>query len=297
MTGRRILLLLALLSMGALAAIAASQLLANDDKPEATARDVASLSDSKRRSTIWALGDAATGSPEARAVARMVKRAGPDRLLYLGDVYEHGTAEEFERNYEPIYGELKDITAPTPGNHEWPKHEEGYDPYWRAAGRSQDDWYSFTSAGWEILGLNSQVEHGPGSPQVRWLKRAVREPGTCRIAFWHRPYLSASRHGDQEDVAPLWNALRGRAVMVLSGNDHNMQRFKPRDGLIQIVSGAGGRHLYGSNENDPRLVWDEDDVFGALRLDLRRGHARLRFVDEDGKTVHSGRVRCRPLRD
>ena len=43
-------------------------------------------------------------------------------------------------------------------------------------------------------------------------------------------------------------------------------------------------------------MWDEDDEFGALRLDLRRGLARFRFVDATGKTLHRGRVRCRPLR-
>jgi hypothetical protein len=86
------------------------------------------------------------------------------------------------------------------------------------------------------------------------------------------------------------------AVLVLGGNDHNMQHFKPQGGLVQLVSGAGGRHLYSSNENDSRLVWDEDDEFGALRLDLRRGLVRFRFVKDDGTTLHRGRARCRPLR-
>jgi hypothetical protein len=294
MRGRWFFLLLAVVAVAGLGTAAAARWLGDDDDG-AKVRTAFARSDSSRSATVWAVGDAADGGRPGKRVARMIARARPDRFLYLGDVYEEGTPEEFERNYDPIYGDLKDITAPTPGNHEWPNHEEGYDEYWGAVGHPSDHWYRFETAGWEILSLNSEEAHGPGSPQVRWLKRQVREPGTCRIAFWHRPFVSAGRHGDQEDVAPLWRAVRGRVAIVLSGNDHNMQRFRRRDGIVQFVSGAGGRELYESDEDDPRLAWDEDDEFGALRLDLRRGVARFRFVAVGKGTLHHGRIRCRPL--
>ena len=86
--------------------------------------------------------------------------------------------------------------------------------------------------------------------------------------------------------------MRGRAALVLNGHDHNFQHFKRRDGIVQLISGAGGHDLYSSDENDPRLVWDEDDEFGALRLDLRKGVARFRFVALPGRTLHKG---TRPL--
>jgi len=79
---------------------------------------------------------------------------------------------------------------------------------------------------------------------------------------------------------------------VLNGHDHNLQHFKPRDGIVELISGAGGHQHYPSNENEPRLVWDEDDHFGALRLDLRPGLARFRFVSTDRGTIHRGTVRC-----
>jgi hypothetical protein len=79
----------------------------------------------------------------------------------------------------------------------------------------------------------------------------------------------------------------------VNGHDHNMQHFKRKDGIVQLISGAGGHGQYASDENDPRLVWDEDDEYGALRLDLRRGQARFRFVAADGNTLHRGRVNCK----
>lgn len=255
-------------------------------------------SDGKRTAEVWAVGDGATPSPAARRVARMIAQAKPDRLIYLGDVYESGTAEEFERNYEPLYGRLAGVTAPTPGNHEWDNRDEGYDAYWAErglpAGRHH---YSFKTAGWEIVSLNSEAGLEDGSAQRRWLPRALSERGTCRIAVWHRPFLSAGRHGDQEQVEPLWDAVSGHAAIVLGGNDHDMQRFERRDGLVQFVSGAGGRELYEVDRSDPRLAFGEGDEYGALRLDLRPGAARYRFVALDGRTLDSGTIRCRRLGD
>jgi acid phosphatase type 7 len=218
-------------------------------------------------------------------------------VLYLGDVYEKGTRADFAENYAPSYGRLAARTAPTPGNHEWPRHTTGYDPYWRRVlGRAVGAWYTFRAGGWELLSLNSEADHDAGSAQVRWLRARVRAPGTCRIAFWHRARFSAgTHHGDQKDTQPLWAALRGRASIVLSGHDHDMQRFRPVDGITQFVSGAGGAERY-PVRRDRRLAFANDDAYGALRLDLRPGRAAYAFVDVAGRVLDRGTIRCRPGR-
>ena len=299
---RRLLFALTVFVAAALAiGLGAALMLGDDSAPDPAGQSVPSAPETAtpNRATVWAVGDGADGGDAASRVADVIERGRPDRVLYLGDVYETGTAEEFENRYKTIYGRFDKIAAPTPGNHDWPNHDTGYDPYWNAANPqvpTNRHYYRLRAGGWELLSLNSESGLESGSPQMRWLKAQVRgAAGTCRIAFWHRPYLNAGKHGDQEDVAPLWRAVQGRAALVLTGHDHNLQHFKPRDGLVELVSGAGGHDLYQSNENDPRLVWDEDDEFGAVRLDLRPGLARLAFIDADGNTLHSGRVRCRPI--
>ncbi|MDQ3647576.1 MAG: metallophosphoesterase [Actinomycetota bacterium] len=245
---------------------------------------------------VWAVGDGADGGREAKQVARMIRRDRPARFLYLGDVYERGTASEFRRNYSPVYGALNRITAPTPGNHEWGNRRTGYLRYWRRAkGRRQPSYYRFRLAGWEILSLNSETSHGRGSRQQRWLGRAVRKPGTCRLAFMHRPYQSAGVHGDTRSLGALWRTLRGHARLVLSGHDHDMQRLKRRDGLTQYVSGAGGRGRYPLAPGDPRLAFGRDDRFGALRIELSAGGAKLEFRSVTGAVLDRSEVRCRPL--
>jgi predicted phosphodiesterase len=245
------------------------------------------------RAVVWAVGDG-DASPQGRAVVRRILRGPVDALLYLGDVYEDGTTEEYARNYAPTYGRLARVTAPTSGNHDARNEATGYDRYWRRMhGVRPPDWYAFRAGGWTILSLDSEADNDRGSAQHRWLRSQVRSPGTCRLAFWHRARFSAgTHHGDEEDVADLWNALRRRAAIVVAGHEHDMQRFRPIDGITQFVSGAGGRSLY-SLRLDDRLAFGNDDTYGALRLELRRGIARHAFVAADGRVLDSGTVRCR----
>jgi hypothetical protein len=245
---------------------------------------------------VWAVGDAADGGDDAAAVGRLVARGSPDRFLYLGDVYEHGTAEEFREHYAPAFGRLDRITAPTPGNHEAAQHAQGYDPYWRKAlGKRPPGYYSFEAGGWRIISLNSEGPRERGGEQERWLREQAAAPGTCKLAFWHRPRYSAGRvHGDQPDVQPFWDALAGRAALVVNGHEHDMQRFQPVRGITELVSGAGGHGHYPVNEDDRRLAFSNDEEYGALRIELRRGEARYAFVSVRGRELDSGRVRCRP---
>jgi hypothetical protein len=145
--------------------------------------------------TLWATGDGANGSAQSKAVASMIARDDPDRFLYLGDVYPVGSAGAFRTAYDTVYGSLATKTAPTPGNHDWGLRADGYYPYWaRKLGHRVRAWYAFDLGGWRILSLNSEAPHGAGSSQLRWLRRELADPGTCRIAFWHRPRRPA-RHG------------------------------------------------------------------------------------------------------
>jgi hypothetical protein len=242
---------------------------------------------------LWALGDGAAATPAARAVARRIAAAHPARVLYLGDVYERGSPSDFAQHFRRIYGPLLRRMDPTPGNHEWPAHATGYDPFWSSVTHAPTPpWYSLEIGGWRLLSLNSET---PGDPaQLRWLRRRLAaRAGTCTLAFWHRPRFSAGRHGDQRDVAPLWDLLRGHAAIVLNGHDHDYQRLKPIDGITEVVAGAGGRSHYRVNRGDRRIAFANDREFGALRLRLRPGGARIAFVSARGRALDRSVVRCR----
>jgi predicted phosphodiesterase len=246
-----------------------------------------------QRAGVWVLGDGGSRNTAARKLARMIRRARPDLFIYLGDVYPSGRAVDFRQAYAPLYGRLKRRTLATPGNHDWPNARRGYLPYWHhALGRPLPSYYATRAGGWRILSLNSELLGRAMRRQVRWLRRQVAAPGSCRLAFWHRPRFSAGLHGDARDLDPLWRAAEGRVALVLSGHDHDMQQFKPQGGTTQLVSGAGGDSRYRLHR-DPRLVFGNSSREGALRLSLQPGRASFAFV-ASGRVLHRGRVSCRP---
>ena len=246
---------------------------------------------------VWAVGDAAVPERADDRLASRVAREGIDRLLYLGDVYEKGTAREFATNYASGWGRFKRITRPTPGNHEWKRRRQGYDPYWgsRAPRNGGGHYYSFNVGGWHFVSLNSHEDSGSGSAQAAWLRRDLkRYRGTCTIAFTHRPRYSAGGYGDAPDLEPLYSRLAGRSVALLSSHEHNYQRLRRQRGITQFVVGTGGRPLSQLDASDPRLAAFEDRRYGALRLRLRRGRADYEFVRTDGTRGDDGSLSCRP---
>jgi acid phosphatase type 7 len=244
--------------------------------------------------TLWAVGDGDGSAPSAR-IAALIARDRPTAFLYLGDVYEGGSAGDFRRDYAPTFGRLRSLTLPTPGNHDWDQRGAGYRPYWgRLTHGRPPSHYAVSIGGWQIVSVSSEDGRDPKAAQVRWLKRRLAGSGTCRIVFWHRPRFSAGMHGDQPDVDPLWRAVVGRAALVLNGHDHDMQRLAPVDGTTEVVSGAGGHGLYRVDRADTRVTWFNDRTYGALRIRLLRRRAALAFVAESGRVLNRFSVRCRP---
>jgi acid phosphatase type 7 len=236
---------------------------------------------------VWAVGDGGADDDDDRAIARLIARDDPAHVIYLGDVYDTGTPEEF-RTFGDVFGPLVERMWPTPGNHEWAKHATGYDPFWRLPHH-----YARRAGGWTVLSANSETPADP--EQLRWLAdRARRGGGTCRIAFWHSPRFNAGKHRNEEiETDGLWDAVAGRAAIVLSGHDHNLQRFHPVDGTTQYIAGAGGRGHHDVREEDPRLAFSDDATDGALRITLSRRSADLQFIAADGTVLDRSTVRCR----
>lgn len=247
---------------------------------------------------VWALGDGADGSKRSRRLARFVRRRQPDRFFYLGDVYEHGTAAEFRRNYAPLYGPMARRTDPVLGNHEYPTRKRGYNRYWhRARGwkarRSRHRAYVDRS-GWQILAYDSE---GDADAEARWLSRRMNNHrGTCRVAIAHRARhmvpdtLSPASQARQE---PVWDVLEDRTAINLVAHSHLYGRLKPIDGVNVIVSGAGGHQLRALGQPEREVAASVSGRPIALRLVLRRGVARFAAFDARGRVHDRGRIRCR----
>jgi hypothetical protein len=223
-------------------------------------------------------------------------------VLLLGDnQYPSGRLAEYRNFYGPTWGRFKARTRPVPGNHEYETpRAAGYFSYFgrqaRPKGRS---YYSFDLGGWHLIALNSSLDHGPGSAQERWLRAdLVATAKRCILAYWHFPRFSSGAHqGNWGSVSSFWNDLfDARADVVLSGHEHNYERFArqtpwakaSRQGIRQFVVGTGGAELLGFAAAKPNSQVRLASVHGVLELVLHPASYQWRFVSEDGAVLDRG---------
>jgi 3',5'-cyclic AMP phosphodiesterase CpdA len=198
---------------------------------------------------------------------------------------------------------------PSPGNHEYQSRGgSGYYDYFGArAGPGRRGWYSWDLGAWHLVSLNGncgKVGCGPGSGQERWLRADLAaHPARCTLAYWHQPRFSSGLHGSYAGVAPLWRALQvAGADVVLSGHDHDYERFAPqtdaarRDdarGIVEFVVGTGGVNHYPVFRHAPNSVTHSNFTFGVLALTLRPTSYSWRFLPERGATyTDAGSASC-----
>lgn len=254
---------------------------------------------------VAADGDGASG--ESTAVPDLIASWNPGMFLYLGDVYEDGTYTEFYNWYGSganYYSRFRSITNPTVGNHEYTNGQApGYFTYWN----NPPSYYSFDTAGWHFISLNSNIprDMGVGKPEYSWLARDLAQNASqCTLAYMHAPRYSIGSEGGTERVAPMWALLvNNQADIFLTGHDHNYQRWQPLDasgnfnpeGITQFVVGSGGHGIRPFVNSDTRVVKGIDDVQetpGALRLQLYSDRATFEYINAGGLVLDSGEIPC-----
>ena len=207
-------------------------------------------------------------------------------ILALGDnVYNSGSASEFANCFNPTWGQYKSRLKPAVGNHEYlTSGASGYFGYFGASvGESGKGYYSFDSGQWHLISLNSNcgiVGCAANSGQAEWLKADLAaHKNTCVLAYMHHPrFSSGSTHGNDSAVEPLWQILYDNgADVVLSGHEHNYERFAPQTpsgsadaakGIREFVVGTGGRSLYGFGAAKPNSEVRDNSSYGVLKMTL-----------------------------
>lgn len=261
---------------------------------------------------IIAAGDIADPAPNAavRATAALVESINPSVALTLGDnQYPSGLLSDYLTGYDPTWGSFLSRTSPAPGNHEYnsSSNAAGYFDYFGS--RAPNAYYSYNVGGWHLISLNSVCSRiggcGSGSPQHNWLKADLAaHPTTCTLAYWHHPrWSSGTKHGGTNAVSPLWTLLHDAgAELVLSGHEHNYERFAPQDplgrldeanGVVQIVAGTGGKSHYPFGTPKPNSVARNSNAFGVLKITLHPTSYDFSFQPIPGDTFSdSGSENC-----
>jgi hypothetical protein len=243
----------------------------------------------------------------------------PGTVYTLGDnAYESGTSDEFANCYNPSWGRHMWRTRPSVGNHEYlTAGSSGYFGYFGDAASPTElgcrvnckGYYSYNLGAWHIIALNSMCQNvggcGASSTMVTWLKGDLAaNPSSCTLAYWHHPvFSSGSEHGNNPKMIPSWDALNAAgADVVLSGHDHDYERFAPQTssgvadpvgGIREFVVGTGGRSLRAFGTIRANSEVRNFDSYGVLKLTLHSSGYDWQFVPEAGKTFSdSGSGNC-----
>src|SRR5688572_1527677 len=219
-------------------------------------------------------------------------------VLALGDLaYRHGTAQEFESCYDPVWGRHKGRTRPSPGNHEY--ESPGAQPYFEyfgaQAGPAGQGYYSFRSGDWFVLSLNSNLPVGGATAQTQWIRAELTaNTSRCTLAYFHHPLYSSGPNGDNARLAGLWQLLYENGVdVILSAHEHMYERFAPMSpdgqrndtrGMRQFIVGTGGAGLYAVMRAHPHSEM-QSVSHGLLKLTLGAQDYTWEFLQVGGVRV------------
>lgn len=199
---------------------------------------------------LVAVGDFGTANDQevqvSQAMQGWVDTYETDAFLNVGDaIYPEGARRYFQKSWTEPYGWVEDedlslISAL--GNHDTATGDGG-----RAVMDLLDmpgPWYRTAVGDADVIVLDSNRPEDP--EQQAWLLRQLRSlTRRWSIVVFHQPPYSCSRSGN-EIVRDAWSELlEAEAVdLVMSGHEHNYQRFESPAGTTYIITGGGGDALY-----------------------------------------------------
>lgn len=240
------------------------------------------------------VGDFGTGGPEEHLVAQALREWSASRpleaLVTTGDnVYDSGHPDEFDAAWRIPYGWVDRAGIPVAaalGNHD--TRTDGGAPVMELLDMP-GPWYTHRFGPVELFVLDTTRPHDPD--QLAFLAGALRRSRVpWQVAVFHHPLHSCGNHEDTSALRLRWLPVlqAGGVDLVLSGHDHNYQRFPSRNDMVFVVSGGGGRELHqveGCPAGTPEPVVEVDDRHHFLYVRASRSALRLRAVAVPGAVL------------
>jgi hypothetical protein len=206
--------------------------------------------------------------------------------------------------FDSTWGRHKPRIRPTPGDDDRRSGSlADYFTYFGAVAHGPNGYYSYDLGAWHIVVLNSTPF--ADSTQVQWLRQDLAAHANfCTLGISHRPRFSSGNTHSAATQGPIFQALYDAgAEILLSGNDHDYERFTPQapdqtsdpdSGVVQFVVGTGGKSHGGIVlPLEPNSVVQHVDTYGVLVLTLHPTSYAWRFVHVAGRTfTDSGTADC-----
>ncbi|MFH1746001.1 MAG: metallophosphoesterase family protein [Planctomycetota bacterium] len=239
----------------------------------------------------------------------------PDFMLHTGDLI-YGEGERFhykDRFFTPYRHLLAEVNFwPCLGNHDIGNYkipaEKAGQAYFEvfelpdngppAAVPECNYWFDYASARIAVIDSNKEHDEATLAEQVvPWLEEVFADcDATWKFVSLHHPLYTSGAYQEeprlQNTLVPVFERLG--VDIAFSGHDHMYQRMLPisagqlapdGDGVVYVITGAGGARLYDAIPPDQRppylaALYNEVHSFTYVQID---GHElRLQQISVDG---------------
>jgi predicted phosphodiesterase len=211
---------------------------------------LSSSSSAQVRVSFLAMGDYGVGGSRELSLGLRMKsyesRHGADMLVALGDNDYLQSPRLFRANWERSFGwaRLRGLrVGGVLGNHDYETARGAYE----LATLGMPGRYYTRRLGDGEVQLFFLDSNAITPRQTSWLERQLSDSAaTWKIAVFHHPPYTCGGHSGNADVVKRWVPLFEEygVQLVLSGHDHNYQRFAGRNGVTYVVDGGGAAGLY-----------------------------------------------------
>lgn len=234
---------------------------------------------------VLALGDWGAGTTDQAALAeqmsRLVDPAEVGAILTTGDNFYSDDAHSLMEPFEWA------TAAGIPFLVAWGNHDIDSRRRIEAVNEAFDHPPPWAAHRWgdiEIVILDSTQPNA--TEQREFLTATLAASDRPTIVVFHHPPYSCGSHGDTGTIREAWLSLfDGDVFLVLSGHEHNYQRFEVSD-VTYVVSGGGGAAL---TELAPCSAGHQERVAGEavhhfLAMEQDEGVV-VTVIDADGQVA------------
>lgn len=191
-------------------------------------------------------GDSGSGNRHQRKVADKIEEMNPDLVLHTGDlIYYSGKNEKYP---DQFYGPYKELISRVPffpslGNHDY--KTDGGQPMldnFVLPGNERNYSFNYGNAHFVVLDSNRINKES-----ARWLGNDLAATDKFwKIVFFHHPPPFTGSHSGNRNITDLWMPIfvKHKVDIVFCGHQHLYARSKPKDGIIYIIEGCGGKRRY-----------------------------------------------------
>ena len=209
------------------------------DTPASLLETLASINSNRlnrcRNTKFAILGDSRSaydglgGSIFWQAMLDEIRETEPDLILHVGDLVKNGRSRQEWQNFIPTIPRMPPLVS-VRGN-----HDRG--PYFYGWGIGVSEVFKLDYGAVRIFGLDTEGGVDAVRSRLARFENLLRAPSDqWKIVILHRPIWSQGLHGSDElglnqELIRLFDTYG--VQLVLSGHDHNYERFCPTLGTRQ----------------------------------------------------------------